>query len=291
MSREQEHWNKIEEEYLATKERELDMPELWSRIEEKLDQNQEKAAYIDNGEGKGGVRNIHLEKEKKDEIKETGHKNIKSHITKQRKVAVFGTLAVAAMLAFASYSLMRSGVNKNMNGKQTSGTENTSDSASDLNSSESSLHEELKGNVSTDKQNSQTDFEDSYENSVESHDGAYLEKDTEDRVCSSGELGKGMENTEKLLYIKKENQFYEFSVNLEKYYLQLVEISVNKKENVFAIAQSDFSSSAWKILQEKLEDISAYTFYVDSEGALYIEKKDRYYQIHLEEKGDGFDGK
>ena len=92
-------------------------------------------------------------------------------------------------------------------------------------------------------------------------------------------------------FLKKENQFYEFSVNLEKYYLQLVEISVNKKENVFAIAQSDFSSSAWKILQEKLEDISAYTFYVDSEGALCVGEKDRYYQIHLEEKGDGFDGK
>lgn len=62
-----------------------------------------------------------------------------------------------------------------------------------------------------------------------------------------------------------------------------------KKENAFAIAQSDFSSSAW--LKEKLENVSAYTFYVDLEGALCIEEKDRCYQIYLEEKGDGFDGK
>ena len=44
MSREYEDWDEIEENYFAIKEQEFEqvnMPELWSRIEEKLDQSQE----------------------------------------------------------------------------------------------------------------------------------------------------------------------------------------------------------------------------------------------------------
>lgn len=94
-----------------------------------------------------------------------------------------------------------------------------------------------------------------------------------------------------LLCVEKEDGFYEFFVNLEKYRLQLVEISVNKKENILELAYSDFSSSVQEKLQAEIEDMFTYAFYVDSEGVLYMEKADRYYQIHLEEKGDGGDGK
>lgn len=52
MSKKEKDWNKVEQNYLQMKEQELeqvDLPELWSRIEEKLDQSrsEERTALVD----------------------------------------------------------------------------------------------------------------------------------------------------------------------------------------------------------------------------------------------------
>lgn len=233
----QEQWDKIEQTYLEMKEQELDqvdMSELWSRIDEKLEQNQE-------GE----------EPEKK-----------KRYTGIRRKTAILGTLTAAALLVVVSVTVMRtSGFFEENSETNTNSWEQMSDA--DTNS----LGEEDTNKDTTNEFSMKKDAASESETSVE-----------EDAVSP-------------LLYVEKEDGFYEFSVNLEKYRLQLVAISVNKEENMVAIAYSDFSNSAQERLQNEVEDISAYDFYVDSEGVLYMEKENRYYQVHLEEKGDGLDGK
>jgi len=136
------------------------------------------------------------------------------------------------------------------------------------------------------------------EEADESNDGQLAKEDAENVKSKHRSEADSIEASEEtaedavsLLYVKKEDGFYEFSVNLEKYRLQLVEISVNKKEDIVAITYSDFSSSVKEKLQAEVEDTSSYNYYVDSEGALYMEREDRYYQIQVEEKGDGWDGK
>lgn len=239
----QEQWDKIEQTYLEMKEQELeqvDMSELWSRIDEKLEKNQE-------GEKP--------EKKKK-------QRGIK------RKTAIFGTLAAAALLVAVSVTVMRtSDLFEKHNETNTNSWEQMSDA--DTNS---------LGMEETDKDTMKKEAQSESDTSVE-------------ESLSQSDTSAEKENDVSLLYVKKEDGFYEFSVNLEKYRLQLVEISVNKKEDIVAIAYSDFSSSVKEKLQAEVKDISSYNYYVDSEGALYMEREDRYYQIQVEEKGDGSDGK
>lgn len=267
LSREYEDWDEIEENYFAIKEQEFEqvnMPELWSRIEEKLDQSQEQ--------------------------KETDNKNVKKNkktrVTLGRKVAVMGTVAAAALLVFASYSVMQSGVGESS--EQMLGVEKSSNSSASL--SEGALQEEeTDGELSKWKEKTETSAkEESVEDSIANYEsGAEMEiKGNSGDMAETATRGNVI-----LLYVEKVNGLYEFSVNLEKYCLQFIEISVNKKEDVLEVAYSEFSASAQEKLQDEIEDISDTAFYVDSEGALYIEKEDRYYEIYLEEKGDGFDGK
>lgn len=271
----QEQWDKIEQAYLEMKEQELDqvdMSELWSRIDEKLEQNQEREV---------------LEKKK-------GYRGI------GRKTAVFGMLAAAVLVVAVSVTVMQTSGLFEENGKtNTNSWEQMSDadtdSFDDADTNEDTTKEFAMKKQSTSESNTSVVNKDAYD---ESDEGQLAKEEVEKgkskkgREVESSEISEdNLKNADSLLSIEKEDGFYEFSVNVEKYHLQLVEISVNKKEDVLVLAYSDFSSSVQEKLQDEIEDISAYDFYVDSEGVLYMEKENRYYQIYLEEKGDGFDGK
>lgn len=271
----QEQWDKIEQAYLEMKEQELDqvdMSELWSRIDEKLEQNQEREV---------------LEKKK-------GYRGI------GRKTAVFGMLAAAVLVVAVSVTVMQTSGLFEENGKtNTNSWEQMSDadtdSFDDADTNEDTAKEFAMKKQSTSESNTSVVNKDAYD---ESDEGQLAKEEVEKgkskkgREVESSEISEdNLKNADSLLSIEKEDGFYEFSVNVEKYHLQLVEISVNKKEDVLVLAYSDFSSSVQEKLQDEIEDISAYDFYVDSEGVLYMEKENRYYQIYLEEKGDGFDGK
>lgn len=303
-------WDKIEETYLAMKEQEfeqVDMPDLWSRIEEKLDQNQDrqegksKGSDADNRERESRKefgRNRHCENMQQYKEKENGQKNGKGHTAAGKKVAVFGTLAAAVLCVLVSYSVMRLGISGNKNRVQMSDTwENTDDESSQSSSEELAGGEKMDGTEAGKKQQMESDTS-AAEDSVTNDTINYEEDMSEDKEDQT-EIGMNKREVAKketkedtnLVCVEKEDGFYEFSVNLEKYRLQLVAISVKNEENMVAIAYSDFSNSAQERLQNEVEDISAYDFYVDSEGVLYMEKENRYYQVHLEEKGDGLDGK
>lgn len=310
MSGKHADWDKIEETYLAMKEQEfeqVDMPDLWSRIEEKLDQNQDreegqrKESDTDNREResrKDFGRNRHCENMQQYEEKENGQKNGKGHTAAGKKVAVFGTLAAAVLCVLVSYSVMRSGVSKNMNSEHMPDTwENTDDESSQSSSEELAGGEKMDGTETGKQQQLESDIS-AAEDSVTNDNINYEEdmsEDKEDQTEIGMDKSEGAKKETKeatnLLYVEKEDGFYEFSVNLEKYRLQLVEINVKNEENIVKVAYSDFSSSVQKKLQAEIADISAYSFYVDSEGVLYMEREAHYYQIHLEKKGDGSDGK
>lgn len=310
MSGKHTDWDKIEETYLAMKEQEfeqVDMPDLWSRIEEKLDQNQDrqegksKGSDADNRERESRKefgRNRHCENMQQYKEKENGQKNGKGHTAAGKKVAVFGTLAAAVLCVLVSYSVMRLGISGNKNRVQMSDTwENTDDESSQSSSEELAGGEKMDGTEAGKKQQMESDTS-AAEDSVTNDTINYEEDMSEDKEDQT-EIGMNKREVAKketkedtnLVCVEKEDGFYEFSVNLEKYRLQLVAISVKNEENMVAIAYSDFSNSAQERLQNEVEDISAYDFYVDSEGVLYMEKENRYYQVHLEEKGDGLDGK
>lgn len=310
MSGKHTDWDKIEETYLAMKEQEfeqVDMPDLWSRIEEKLDQNQDrqegkrKESDTDNREResrKDFGRNRHCENMQQYKEKENGQKNGKGHTTAGKKVAVFGTLAAAVLCVLVSYSVMRSGISGNKNSVQMSDTwENTDDESSQSSSEELADGEKMDGTEAGKQQQMEADTsvaEDSVTNDTINYEEDMSEdKGNQTEIVMDKSEGAKKETKEatNLLCVEKEDGFYEFSVNLEKYRLQLVEISVKNEENIVKIAFSDFSSSVQEKLQVEMADISAYGFYVDSEGVLYMKKADCYYQIHLEEKGDGSDGK
>lgn len=257
-------WDKMEQEYLEMKEQDFEqvnMPELWSRIEEKLDQSQST--------------------EKKVKMR-------KSRPMK-RKVAAYGTLAAAAFLAIASWSVMRAG-----NSLQNESTPSTDFSGSVDNegspsfqengSQESANKESIAEKEESAEINDQNTEDSASKGSAKQYD-AVSQNEVESVDESISDSSASAESEEKkeanLLSVEKENGRYEFSVNLENYDLQLVEISENKKEDVVSIVYYDFSVSAREVLQEKISDISSYAFYIDPEGVLYMERDDRYYQMHL----------
>lgn len=261
MSKNEKDWDKIEQDYLEMKEQDfeqLDMPDLWSRIGERLDQSQSEE-----------------KKEKDKKPKRMG-----------RKTAIYGTLAAAALLVIISWSVMRAGNSLKNDSAALMDFCDSGDSESSQSSQSNGAEQgENKGNASekletADEYNDQNAEESGSKNSAGQYD-----------VDSEEEMGRGKESLSdssavakeesQLLYVEKEKGFYEFSVNLEKYDLQLMEISVKKEEGVFSIAYSEFSSSAREVLQEKISDISSYEFYINSEGVLYMKKDDQYYQIQI----------
>lgn len=257
-------WDKMEQEYLEMKEQDFEqvnMPELWSRIEEKLDQSQST--------------------EKKVKMR-------KSRPMK-RKVAAYGTLAAAAFLAIASWSVMRAG-----NSLQNESTPSTDFSGSVDNegspsfqengSQESANKESIAEKEESAEINDQNTEDSASKGSAKQYDEVSQNEveSVDESISDSSASAESEEKKEaNLLSVEKENGRYEFSVNLENYDLQLVEISENKKEDVVSIVYYDFSVSAREVLQEKISDISSYAFYIDPEGVLYMERDDRYYQIHL----------
>lgn len=266
MSMNEKDWDKIEQEYLEMKEQDfeqVDMPELWSRIEERLDQSQ--------SEEKTG-------KEKKS-------RNVR------KKVTVFGTLAAAACLVIASWSVMRAG-----NPLQNEST-SSMDSSDSVDNEDSYSFQENGSQQSTNKESVPEEVDQADQYSDESSVGSVSKGSTgqsdvafeegmesgEDTMSDSNTVVAEKEEAH-LLSVTKKNGFYEFSVPLENYDLQLVEISENKKQDVISIAYSEFSDSAREVLQEKISDISSYEFYVDSEGVLYMERDEQYYQIHFDNR-------
>lgn len=266
MSMKEKDWEKIEQEYLEMKEQDfeqMDTPELWSRIEEKLDQSQSEEK---------------TEKEKK----------LRSV---RKKVTVCGTLAAAACLVIASWSVMRAG--NSLQNESTSSMDfgdslDSEDSHSfQENGSQQSINEEsVPEEVDQADQYSDESAVDSVSKGSTGQSDVAFEEDMESVEDTMSDSNTVVEEKEEphLLYVTKENECYEFSVPLENYDLQLVEISENKKQDVFSIAYSEFSDSAREVLQEKISDISSYGFYVDSEGVLYMERDDLYYQIHFDNR-------
>lgn len=267
MSKNEKDWDEIEQNYLEMREQDLeqvDMPELWSRIEERLDQSQSEE-----------------ESEKEKKTKRTG-----------RKAAVLGTLAAAAVLVIVSWSVMNAGNSLKNDSTASMDFCDLADSESSQSSQQNMLEQSKnKESASEQEETTEINIQDTEDSESKSSAGRYdaisqneMECGKESMSDRSTSAGEDKEGEPILLCIEKENGFYEFSVNLEKYDLQLMEISVKKEEDVFLIAYSEFSTSAREVLQEKISDISSYKFYINSEGVLYMKKDDQYYHIQIDER-------
>lgn len=226
MSKKEKDWNKVEQNYLQMKEQELEqvnLPELWSRIEEKLDQSRSEERT---------EKEIKMKKEKKRK-------------RKGRQVAVFGTLGAAAVLAIVSWAGMDQG--NSLRSESTAlvdfcdSSESGADQSSQMNEAQESTNKEIASEkekatatlLSVEKENGYYELsmdveisdlqlmETSVDNKAELSLVAYSEFSDSAREVLQEKISDISSyafyiNLEGILYIEREGHYYQMVVSVRR---------------------------------------------------------------------------